>query len=52
VHPDWALSAGSGSGIGIMLVEKIQEIARHIKGVTSVQLPYRRGAFIRLDRSQ
>jgi hypothetical protein len=35
-----------GAGLGCILVEKVREIARSIKGVTKIQLPYRRNCFL------
>jgi hypothetical protein len=36
------------AGLGYLLVEKVREIARSIKGVTKIQLPYRRNCFLRV----
>jgi hypothetical protein len=37
-----------GAGLGWVLVEKVREIARSIKGVTKIQLPYRRNCFLQV----
>jgi hypothetical protein len=49
VNPDYA-SQGSNriAGPGVLLIRKIGEIARSIKGVTRVQMPYREDCFLRL----
>jgi hypothetical protein len=49
VHPDYALQGGySGTGLGIILVEKVKEIAARIAGVERVIFFYRREVIIRL----
>ena len=37
-----------GAGLGWVLVEKVREIARSIKGVSRIQLPYRRNCFLQV----
>lgn len=48
VDPEVSISAGSGSGLAGVIVNKIMQIARSIKGVTRVQLPYRPANFLRV----
>jgi len=49
VHPDYALQGEhSGTGLGIILVEKVKEIAARIAGVERVVFFYRREVIIRL----
>lgn len=50
VDPVYTLhSGGSGEGIGTVLIEEVREIARRIKGVQRVELPYRRGCFLSVN---
>ena len=47
VDPGWCGTDGSGdSGLAGRMVDKIREIARSIKGVSRIQLPYRRSSFL------
>lgn len=47
VDPEYAFGgAGGGAGLGLVLIEKIREIARRINGVRQIQLPYRRGCLL------
>jgi hypothetical protein len=49
VHPDYSLQGEhSGIGLGIILVEKVKEIAARIAGVERVIFFYRREVIIRL----
>jgi hypothetical protein len=49
VHPDYALQGGhSGTGLGIILVEKVKEISARIAGVKRVVFFYRREVIMRL----
>jgi hypothetical protein len=49
VNPDYASQGNNRSaGLGVLLIRKIGEIARSIKGVTRVQMPYREDCFLRL----
>jgi hypothetical protein len=49
VHPDYALQGErSGTGLGIILVEKVKEIAAQIAGVERVVFFYRREIIMRL----
>ncbi len=49
VHPDYALHGEhSGTGLGIILVEKVKEIAARIAGVERVVFFYRREVIMRL----
>jgi hypothetical protein len=49
VHPDYSLQGEhSGIGLGIILVEKVKEIAARIAGVKQVIFFYRREVIIRL----
>jgi hypothetical protein len=49
VHPDYAMQGvQSGTGLGIILVEKVKEIAARIAGVERVIFFYRREVIIRL----
>jgi hypothetical protein len=49
VNPDYASQGNNRSaGLGVLLVRKIVEIARSIKGVTRVQMPYREDCFLRV----
>jgi len=38
----------SGAGLGLLLIERVRQIARRIKGVTRVQVPYRDQCFLRV----
>jgi hypothetical protein len=40
--------ADRGGGLGLVLVEKVQQIARSIKGVVRIQLPYRHDCFLQI----
>jgi hypothetical protein len=51
VNPTYAFGEGGAQGVGMLLVGKVQEIACRIKGVSRIQLPYRPGFFLRLDRA-
>ena len=47
LSPDWVASDPSHSpGLAMIMVDKIREIARSIKGVSRIQLPYRRSSFL------
>jgi hypothetical protein len=49
VHPDYGLQAPrAGFGLGVVLMEKVKEIAARIVGVRRVVLFYRREVVIRL----
>jgi hypothetical protein len=49
VHPDYSLQGEHGGvGLGIILVEKVKEIAARIAGVKQVIFFYRREVIIRL----
>lgn len=49
VHPDYALQGQRmGMGLGILLMERVQEIGRKIVGVKRIVLSYRKGLAIRL----
>ncbi len=47
LNSEW-VPAGSndGCGLAMIMVDKIREIARSIKGVTRIQLPYRQSSFL------
>jgi len=50
VHPDYALQGKhSGTGLGIILAEKVKEIAAQIVGVERVIFFYRREVILRLQ---
>jgi len=51
VDSEYALACSEGSGLAAILVNKVAEIARSIKGVTRIQLPYRRGSFLGVSGS-
>ena len=42
------LGGGKGGGLGLLLIERVREIARRIKGVTRIQVPYRSQCFLRV----
>ena len=47
LSPEWMPSDSSHSpGLAMIMVDKIREIARSIKGVSRIQLPYRRSSFL------
>jgi hypothetical protein len=49
VDPAYAFGGiHGGGGLGLLLIERVKEIARRIKGVTRVQIPYRDQCFLRL----
>jgi hypothetical protein len=49
VHPDYALQGKrAGAGLGILLVEKVKEIASRIVGVKRIVFFYRQEVVIRL----
>jgi hypothetical protein len=49
VNPAYAFQRGNGgAGLGMLLIERVKEIARRIKGVTHVQVPYRNQCFLRV----
>jgi hypothetical protein len=49
VHPAYAFGGEhGGGGLGLILIERIREIARRIKGITRVQVPYRNQCFLRI----
>jgi hypothetical protein len=49
VHPDYALQGRqSGTGLGVVLVEKVKEIAARIVGVQRIVFFYRQEVVIRL----
>ena len=49
VHPDYSLQGDDGgTGLGIVLVEKVKEIAARIVGIERVVFFYRREVIIRL----
>jgi hypothetical protein len=53
VNPEYAFRGGHlGAGLGLLLIERVKEIARRIKGVTHVQLPYRNQCFLRVWHPQ
>lgn len=47
IDPDYA-SGGSrgGEGLGLLLIEQLRQIARRIKGIRRVELPYRKRCFL------
>jgi len=47
VHPEYAFGGDlGGGGLGLLLIEKVREIARRINGVKKIQLPYKQGCFL------
>jgi len=51
VHPDYALKKSSeGQGLGLILIEKVKEIATRVVGVETVTFFYRREVVIRLPK--
>jgi len=49
VHPDYSLQGEhAGTGLGVVLVEKVKEIAARIVGIKQVVFFYRREVVIRL----
>ena len=49
VDPAYVSGGGnSDGGLGLLLIERVREIARRIKGVTRVQVPYRSQCFLRV----
>jgi hypothetical protein len=49
VDPAYAFGGGrGGAGLGLLLIERVKEIARRINGVTRVQIPYRNQCFLRV----
>ena len=49
LNPEWVpISSNDGRGLAMIMVDKIQEVARSIKGVTRIQLPYRQSSFLNL----
>ena len=50
VHPDYALQGDHvGTGLGVVLVEKVKEICRRIVGVERIVFFYRREVVIRVN---
>lgn len=49
VDPAYSFRGKSnGAGLGLLLIERVMDIARRIKGVKRVQLPYREECFLRV----
>jgi len=49
VHPDYALPGRrAGLGLGLILIEKVKEIASRIVGVRRIALHYRQGIVIQI----
>ena len=49
VDPAYAFGGiNGGGGLGLLLIERVKEIAGRIKGVTRVQIPYRDQCFLQL----
>ena len=48
VDPAYASCGGKGGGLGLLLIERVREIARRIKGITRIQVPYRSQCFLRV----
>ena len=48
VDPAYASRGGQGGGLGLLLIERVREIARRIKGITRIQVPYRSQCFLRV----
>ena len=49
VDPAYSFGGGrGGAGLGLLLVERVKEIARRINGVRRIQLPYRDQCFLRV----
>jgi hypothetical protein len=49
VDPAYAFGGDcGGAGLGLLLIERVKEIARRIKGVVRVQIPYRNQCFLRV----
>jgi hypothetical protein len=49
VHPDYALPGRrAGLGLGLILIEKVKEIASRIVGVRRIVLQYRQGIVIQI----
>ena len=48
VDPAYASRGDQGGGLGLLLIERVREIARRIKGVTRIQVPYRSHCFLRV----
>jgi hypothetical protein len=46
VDPAHASGQGGQPSVGLLLVEKAQAIARSIKGISKIQLPYQRARFL------
>lgn len=51
VDPEYDPGDNGGPGMAGIMVNKLQEIARSIHGITRIELPYRRGRFLSV-RSQ
>jgi hypothetical protein len=52
VHPDHVHGQESSLDLGLQIVGKVRELARSIKGVTRIQIPYRDRSFLRLRRPE
>jgi hypothetical protein len=49
VDPQYAYGGyREGMGLGLLLIERVKEIARRINGITRVQVPYRNQCFLRI----
>jgi hypothetical protein len=49
VDPAYAFGGSrGGAGLGLLLIERVRQIARRIKGVTRIQVPYRNQCFLRV----
>lgn len=47
VQPEYAFGGDlGGGGLGLLLIEKVREVARRINGVRKIQLPYKQGCFL------
>ena len=49
VDPAYSSGGGNGGGgLGLLLIERVREIARRIKGITRIQVPYKSQCFLRV----
>ena len=48
VDPAYASGGGKGGGLGLLLIERVRQIARRIKGISRIQVPYRSQCFLRV----